>query len=80
MIQNIEDLGKAIRERRVDLRLSQKALAEKVGTMQGHLGAWERGEVAPTITSLLRLSAELGSFTIGGNSATPKAPVEGGSL
>lgn len=72
-------IGQQIRTRRLALGLTQTQLAELVGTSQGKIGDYERGEVEPTITTLLALAKVLGPFTIGENmnSAIEKAIAEG---
>ena len=40
--------------------LSQAALAKKISGYPQGIGAWERGEVSPTITSLAALAEALG--------------------
>lgn len=60
-------LAEQIRARRKTLGLTQAQLAELVGTSQGKIGDYERGEVEPTITTLKALAKVLGPFTIGEN-------------
>ena len=59
---NIADL---IRTRRASLNLSQAALADAIGTTQGRVGDWERGDRKPGIEWLEKLAAVLGPITIG---------------
>ena len=45
-----------IKELRDERRLSQKFLAEKIGTSQRNIGRWENGENEPTYTQLIKLA------------------------
>lgn len=45
--RRLRALGKAISTRRETLGLSQRALAEEVGTSQNAVYEWEAGKVAP---------------------------------
>lgn len=54
------ELGRRILERRLDLGLSQKALAEKVGTSQNRIYLIEAGEANPTLDTLEHLASALG--------------------
>lgn len=45
-----------IKELRDEKRLSQKFLAEKIGTSQRNIGRWENGENEPTYTQLIKLA------------------------
>lgn len=48
------DLTFLLRERRLQLGLSQKSLAGQIGVPGSLLGEWERGEVSPTLASVNR--------------------------
>lgn len=45
-----------IKELRDEKRLSQKFLAEKIGTSQRNIGRWENGENEPTYGQLVKLA------------------------
>ncbi|WP_222847188.1 helix-turn-helix domain-containing protein [Pontiella desulfatans] len=49
-------LGSAIRERRLELDVSQEKLAELVGVHRNYVGKVERGEQNLTIESLVRFA------------------------
>lgn len=51
---------KKLKELRLERKLSQEALAERVGTVQPQVSDWENGKVSPTIESLRRLAKALG--------------------
>ena len=59
-------ISEQILTRREELGLSQDALAKKVGTTQGRIGDWERGDHTPTVAWLKKLATVLGPFVIGG--------------
>lgn len=52
--------GEILRERRRELKMSQAALAEKVGAKQSYIARIEKGEVDVQLSSLLRIAGELG--------------------
>ena len=54
------ELGMLVLERRLDLGLSQRALAEKIGTSQNRVYLIENGEANPTLDTLARLADVLG--------------------
>lgn len=49
-----------LRERRRELKMSQAALAEKVGAKQSYIARIEKGEVDVQLSSLLRIAGALG--------------------
>lgn len=51
--------GQRIRERRVELGLSQEALADRAGLHRTYVSAVERGIRNLTLTSILRLAVAL---------------------
>ncbi|MDP9263462.1 MAG: helix-turn-helix domain-containing protein [Acidobacteriota bacterium] len=53
-------LGRAIRERRIALGLSQEKLAEKAGLHWTYLGSVERGERNVSLINILRIARALG--------------------
>ncbi len=54
------ELGMFVLEKRLDLGLSQRELAERVGTSQNRIHLIESGETNPTLNTLQRLSDVLG--------------------
>lgn len=50
------ELGMLILERRMELGLSQRELAERVGTSQNRIYLMENGETNPTLDTLQRLA------------------------
>lgn len=52
--------GEILRERRRELKMSQAALAEKVGAKQSYIARIEKGEVDVQLSSLLRIAGALG--------------------
>jgi len=53
-------LGRAIRDFRLDRRLSQEELAHRSGMHRTYLGGIERGERNPSYTNIRRLATALG--------------------
>jgi transcriptional regulator with XRE-family HTH domain len=53
-------LGSAIRERRLELEVSQEYLAELVGVHRNYVGKIERGEQNLTIETLVRFATTFG--------------------
>lgn len=54
------DLGMFVLEKRMELGLSQRELAERVGTSQNRIYLLENGETNPTLGTLQRLADVLG--------------------
>ena len=54
------ELGMLILEKRMELGLSQRELAERVGTSQNRIYLLENGETNPTLGTLQRLADVLG--------------------
>lgn len=52
-------LGRAIRELRTDLSVSQEELAHRSGMHRTYLGGIERGERNPSYTNILRIASAL---------------------
>lgn len=52
-------LGQAIRKRRIELKLSQELLAEKVGCHRNYMGRIERGEQNITLDMMVRVANAL---------------------
>jgi len=59
-IQNPEELGARIRQRRTDLRLTQEELAAVAMVTPRLLGEVERGKKTAQLDGLLRILAALG--------------------
>src|SRR5688572_32369428 len=55
------DAGVALRDARVSAGLSQTALAERVGTSQATISAYENGTKQPSVATLSRLLAATGA-------------------
>jgi len=55
------DAGVALRDSRIAAGLSQAALAERVGTSQATISAYENGTKQPSVATLSRLLAATGS-------------------
>jgi transcriptional regulator with XRE-family HTH domain len=53
-------LGRAIREQRAELGVSQEDLAHRSGMHRTYLGGIERGERNPSYANILRIAAALG--------------------
>lgn len=53
-------LGGAVRKRRLALKLSQEALAERIDCHRNYVGSVERGEQNVTFDTLIRFAKALG--------------------
>jgi len=51
--------GARVRQRRLDLGLTQEALADRAGLHRTYVGMVERGDRNPTLGNILRLAAVL---------------------
>lgn len=59
------DLGQAVHDRRVELRMSQTELAERAGMTQPQVSRLEGGDTVPTLPLLRRLAKALdGSLNV----------------
>jgi uncharacterized protein len=70
------DAAATLREARQRARLSQSALAERTGTSQATISAYETGAKEPSISTLTRLLAATGhslEMTEGGPTSEPSA-------
>lgn len=54
------ELGMIVLERRLDLGLSQRELAQRIGTSQNRIYLIENGEANPTLETLQSLATVLG--------------------
>lgn len=61
------EIAEQIKTRRTAQNLSQSQLSERSGVPQGRISQYERGELEPTIGTLIALSNTLGPFVIGGH-------------
>jgi transcriptional regulator with XRE-family HTH domain len=52
-------LGRAIREARAELRISQEELSLRTGVHRNYIGGIERGERNPSVTTIARLANAL---------------------
>ena len=68
-----KDLSKQIKNARIGKKLSQEQLAEACGVSRQTVARWERGDRAPSLSSLERIaeafSIPLSEFLTGGESA-----------
>ncbi len=53
------EFGRRVRSAREALGLTQEALAERIGSHRTFPGTIERGEVSPTLSSIVRFAAAL---------------------
>ncbi|MFI1418958.1 helix-turn-helix domain-containing protein [Streptomyces sp. NPDC020731] len=51
------DAGQKLRRFREQLGLSQRAVADELGTTHVVIGRWERGYFKPNVTSLAKIAA-----------------------
>ncbi|OLU32831.1 helix-turn-helix domain-containing protein [Pseudomonas sp. PA27(2017)] len=58
--QSLASLGKAVRVRRKEQKLSQEALADASGIDRSHMGKIERGERNVTFLNIARIATALG--------------------
>jgi len=58
-IRTPTDLGAAVRQQREKVGLSQQGLAAKLGTTQGRISRFERGDGGTNLRTLLELLAAL---------------------
>lgn len=56
----LRQLGKAIRQRRVQLDMSQDTFADRIDMHRAYYGAIERGQQNVTVSTLLRVCNGLG--------------------
>ncbi len=60
MYENYKDMGLRISLRRKDLRITQKALSQKLNISNNHLCAIEHGNAVPSFDTLVNLCDVLG--------------------
>ena len=53
-------MGEVVREKRMELNLSQEALSERSGHHPNYIGFLERGERSPNLETLQRVAEALG--------------------
>ena len=53
-------VNEVLRDRRIELRISQQTLANRLGKSQMAIWQWEKGIVNPRLDSLTTWAAELG--------------------
>lgn len=58
-VREQRDLGAAIRARRVEMGLSQEALAAIAEVDRSYMGGLERGEHNPTVMTVIRVATAL---------------------
>jgi len=51
-------LGRRVKRLRTELDMDQYQFAREVGVSQGSICKWERGELAPTFSSILKMSRQ----------------------
>ena len=56
----LKKFGSVLRQRRIDLNLTQEALAAKIGIDRTYISGLERGLRNPTLIVLVKVSAALG--------------------
>lgn len=72
-------MGNRIRQRREELRLTQQALADRVGVKQQVVGRWETEESNPKLIHIVGLVHALGvsaNWLFGLDDGVPRASVE----
>jgi transcriptional regulator with XRE-family HTH domain len=52
-------LGRAVREARAELRISQEELSLRTGVHRNYIGGIERGERNPSVVTIVRLAEAL---------------------
>jgi transcriptional regulator with XRE-family HTH domain len=52
-------LGRALREARTELRISQEELSLRTGVHRNYIGGIERGERNPSVVTIVKLAAAL---------------------
>lgn len=55
----LRGLGRAVREARAELRISQEELSLRTGVHRNYIGGIERGERNPSVTTIVRLAGAL---------------------
>src|SRR5215212_7107330 len=74
------EAGVALREARTTAGISQAALAERVGTSQATISAYENGTKQPSVATLSRLLAATGSRLTVAAAAQPVLEPSAGQL
>ena len=60
MKHNLKNIGRRIRQSRLDAKLPQKSLAKLARVCQPNLSNYERGMVEPSLPTIIRLAHVLG--------------------
>ena len=71
---NYREMGRRIRERRVEMQLTQEELAERAETSTSFIGHIERMEKAPSIDTMVRICRVLNlslDYVVMGKKALP---------
>lgn len=55
----LEDLGSALRDARIERRLSQEELSLRTGVHRNYVGGIERGERNPSVATVAKLAGAL---------------------
>jgi len=63
-VERVQGFSAWMRARRAELDITQAELAELVGTSQGRIGDYERGAVDPGLSTLRKICAVLGPYTL----------------
>jgi transcriptional regulator with XRE-family HTH domain len=56
----LETLGDHIKKRRMDLRLTQKELAKRLGVDKTTIQSWEKRRVRPSLVKIMKITEFLG--------------------
>jgi transcriptional regulator with XRE-family HTH domain len=56
----LETIGDHIKKRRMDLRLTQKELAKRLGVDKTTIQSWEKRRVRPSLVKIMKITEFLG--------------------
>jgi transcriptional regulator with XRE-family HTH domain len=56
----LESIGDHIKKRRMDLRLTQKELAKRLGVDKTTIQSWEKRRVRPSLVKIMKITEFLG--------------------
>jgi HTH-type transcriptional regulator / antitoxin HipB len=79
LVHNTRELGLRLRDRRLELRLTQVALAERIGVARSWVIRVERGNAGAEIGLVLKALAALGLDLDVRAANAPAAPLDDGS-